>query len=157
MKVQNQRVLHFEFQCQNLLRLYHNTYISLFYIDLFSKWSLWFMSSRYFKICPQKFIPIFRSHQEALTSKLIILKIKWDTECEFMSCLTIWRHPHSNTSITFGIGGRNAMKKQCYENVILRYLSLKFSWNQIIKAIGLILRHNMFGVPIKFFYSVAYK
>ena len=115
------------------------------------------MISRYFKICPQKFIPIFSSHQEALTSKLIILKIKQDTECEFMSCLSIWRHPHSNTSITFSIGGRNAMKKQCYEDVILRYLSLKFSWDQIIKAIGLILRHNMFGVPIKFFYSVAYK
>ena len=142
-----------------MLRLYHNTYISLFFIDLSTKsyQHLWFMISRYFKICPQKFIPIFSSHQEALTSKLIILKIKQDTECEFMSCLSIWRHPHSNTSITFGIGGRNAMKKQCYEDVILRYLSLKFSWDQIIKAIGLILRHNMFGVPIKFFYSVAYK
>ena len=57
-----------------------------------------------------------------------------------MSCLTIWRHPHSNTSITFGTGGLNVMKKQCYENFILKYLSLKFSRDQIIKAIGLILR-----------------
>ena len=30
----NQRVLHFEFQCLKLLRLYHNTYILLFNIDL---------------------------------------------------------------------------------------------------------------------------
>ena len=32
--LENQRVLHFEFQCQKLLRLYHNTYILLFCIDL---------------------------------------------------------------------------------------------------------------------------
>ena len=77
-------------------------------------------------------------------------------EWEFMSCWTIWRHPHSNTSITFGIGGRNAIKKQCYENFILIYLSLTFSCDQIIKAIGLILWHNMFGLPINLFYSAAY-
>ena len=32
-------------------------------------------------------------------------------ECEFISCLTIWRHPSCNTSITFGTGGQNAMKR----------------------------------------------
>ena len=31
---ENQRVLHFKFQCQKLLRLYHNTYILLFSKDL---------------------------------------------------------------------------------------------------------------------------
>ena len=37
-------VLHFEFHCQKLLRLYHNTYIHLFYIDLSTKpyQGLWF-------------------------------------------------------------------------------------------------------------------
>ena len=42
--MENQRVLHFEFQCQKLLRLYHNTYISLFCIDLSTKpyRGLWF-------------------------------------------------------------------------------------------------------------------
>ena len=38
------------------------------------------------------------------------------------------------------------MKKQ--QNFILRYLSLKFSCNQIIETIGLILQSNMFGVTI---------
>ena len=40
----NQRVLHFEFLCQNLLRLYHNTYILLFCIDSYTKRyrGLWF-------------------------------------------------------------------------------------------------------------------
>ena len=37
---------------------------------------------------------------------------------------------------------------------ILRCLSLKFLCVQIIKAIGLILLHNMFDVPIKFFFMV---
>ena len=42
--LENQRVLHFAFQCQNLLKLYHNTYILLFYIDLSTKpyRGLWF-------------------------------------------------------------------------------------------------------------------
>ena len=35
--LENQRVLHFEFQCQKLLRLHHNTYILLFCIDLSTK------------------------------------------------------------------------------------------------------------------------
>ena len=64
----------------------------------------------------------------------IIWKIKWDTECEFISCWTVWHHPHSNTSITFGIGGENTIKRT--ENFIMGYLSLKFLGNQIIKAIG---------------------
>ena len=51
------------------------------------------------------------------------------------------------------VGSQNVMKKQY--NFIIRHLSLKFSCNQIIEAKGLILRHNMFGVPIKFFSSFA--
>ena len=35
--LENQCVLYFEFQCQKLLRLYHNTYILLFCIDLSTK------------------------------------------------------------------------------------------------------------------------
>ena len=35
--LENQRVLHFEFHCQKLLRLYHNTYILLICIDLSTK------------------------------------------------------------------------------------------------------------------------
>ena len=37
LNLENQRVLYFEFQCQKLLRLYHNTYIVLFSIDLSTK------------------------------------------------------------------------------------------------------------------------
>ena len=32
-----QRILYYEFQCQKLLRLYHNTYILSFYKDLSTK------------------------------------------------------------------------------------------------------------------------
>ena len=40
----NQRVLHFASQCQNLLRLYHNTYFLFFCIELSTKpcQGLWF-------------------------------------------------------------------------------------------------------------------
>ena len=43
-RYENQRVLHFEFQCQKLLRLYHNTYIILSSKDLSTKLyrGLWF-------------------------------------------------------------------------------------------------------------------
>ena len=54
--LENQRVLHFEFQCQKLLRLHRNTYILLFCIDLFTKlcqvYDLMEYISHYFKICP---------------------------------------------------------------------------------------------------------
>ena len=42
--LENQLVLHFEFLCQKLLRIYHNTYILLFCIDLSTKLylGLWF-------------------------------------------------------------------------------------------------------------------
>ena len=42
--LENQCVLHFEFQCQKSLRLYHNIYILLFCIDLSTKpcQGLWF-------------------------------------------------------------------------------------------------------------------
>ena len=43
--------------------------------------------------------------------KINYLKVKMRHECEFISCLTIWRHPSCNTSITFGAGGQNAMKR----------------------------------------------
>ena len=54
---------------------------------------------------------------------------------------------HCNKSITFDTGGQNDMKKQ--ENLIKRYLSLKFFCNEIIKTLGLHLQRNMSGV---FFY-----
>ena len=42
--LENQCILHFEFHCQKLVRLYHNTYILLFCIDLSTKlcWGFWF-------------------------------------------------------------------------------------------------------------------
>ena len=59
------------------------------------------------------------------------------------------RHPHYNTTITFGTGSENAKKKQ--KNFILRYYSLKFLCDQIIKTIGLILPRVMFVVTIALF------
>ena len=36
-ELENERALHFEFQCQKLLSLYHNIYILLFCINLSTK------------------------------------------------------------------------------------------------------------------------
>ena len=40
-------------------------------------------------------------------------KIKWDTVCEFISCWTIWYHPHCNTRILL------AQEVKCYEKAIV--------------------------------------
>ena len=37
LNLENQPVLHFELQCQKLLRVYHNSHILLFCIDLSEK------------------------------------------------------------------------------------------------------------------------
>ena len=37
LNLEDQRLIHFEFQGQKLMRLYHNTYILLFCIDLSTK------------------------------------------------------------------------------------------------------------------------
>ena len=62
----------------------------------------------------------------------MIQKIKYDTECEFISCWTIWPIPQSSTSMTSGIGGQNTIKK--HGNFNLRYLSLKFVCDQVTKG-----------------------
>ena len=54
--LENQCVLHFECQRQRFLRLYHDTYIPLFRIDLSTKpfrvYDLIQQISRFLKICP---------------------------------------------------------------------------------------------------------
>ena len=74
--LENQNVLHFEFKCQKLSRLYHNTYVLLLCINPIGVYDLMEHISCYFKICLYKFILIFSYLQEVITSKLIIQKIK---------------------------------------------------------------------------------
>ena len=112
--LENQRLLHFEFQCQKSLRSYHNTYTILFYIDLSTKSYRGLLFNRthlpLFQNMSVKIYINFSYLQEVITSKLIIQKIKWNMECEFMSRWTIWHYPHCNTGITFCTGGQATMK-----------------------------------------------
>ena len=107
--LENRRVLHFEFYCQKLLRLYHNTYILLFCRDLSTKpyrglWFNWTHLPLFQKISVNIYTNFFLS-SGGYNFKINNLKDKWYAECEFISCWTIWRLPHYNTSITFGTGG----------------------------------------------------
>ena len=139
--LENQRLLHFEFQCQKLFRLYRNTYILLFCITFSTKLyrGLWFNRTHFplFQNMSVKIYTNFFLSSGGYNFKINYLKDKMRDKCEFISCWTICRDPRCNTSITYGTKGQNAMKKQ--QNLILRYLSLKFSCDQIIKTIGLIL------------------
>ena len=120
--LENQRVLHFEFQ--KLLRLYHNNCILLFCIDLSRKpyWGLWFN----------------RTHHT-----IYILNVN-------SYCWTVWHHPHCNKSITCGTRDQNTTKKK--QNLICRYLRLKFLCDQATTILGLILWENIFGVTIELFF-----
>ena len=73
---ENQRVLRFEFQCQKLLTLYHNTYILSFCIDLSTKqyqglWFNWTHLPLFQNMSVKIYINFFLT-SEAITSKLII-------------------------------------------------------------------------------------
>ena len=113
--LRNQRVLNFRFQFQKFSRLYHNAYIPLFCKNVFTKayQGLLYNGTHlpHFKICPWKLILTFSYLQEVIISKLIIWKMKWDVECEFIFFWTIWHHPHWNAGISFGIGVQNAIQK----------------------------------------------
>ena len=78
--LENQRLLHFEFQCQKSLRSYHNTYTILFYIDLSTKSYRGLLFNRthlpLFQNMSVKIYINFSYLQEVITSKLIIQKIK---------------------------------------------------------------------------------
>ena len=107
----HQRLLYFEFQYQKLLRLYHNTYILILCINLSTKLyqGLWF-NWTHLPLIQNISVKIYTNF--CLFSGGYNFKINYlkDTERGFISCWTIWCHPHCKTSITFGTGGQNAMK-----------------------------------------------
>ena len=149
--LENHRGSHFEFQFQKLLRLYHNTYILLFCMDLSTEAyrGLWFNRTH---------LPLFQNMSLKIYTnffsssggyKINNLKDKMRHGMWVYILLNNLASSHCNTGITFGTGGQNAMKNQW--SFILRYFSLKFSCEEIIKAIGLILWCNMFAVTLVFF------
>ena len=79
-KLGNQSVLHFEYQCQKLLRLYHNTYVLLLYIDLSTKSyrGLWFNRTHLplFQKMSVKIYTIFFLSLELYNFKINYLKDK---------------------------------------------------------------------------------
>ena len=100
-------VLHFEFQCQKFLRLYHNIYICLFCIDLSTKpyQGLWFNQTHppLFHNMSMKIYTNFFLSSGGFNFKINYLKDK-TRHGIWVSCWTIWRQPHCNTSINFGTG-----------------------------------------------------
>ena len=79
--------------------------------------------------------------------------MKWDTECQFVSCSTILCHPHHNMGVTFGTGGQNAMKKTAkfYPEIFeCKVFMQSNNYNN-----RLIFQRDMFGVTIVFFPFIA--
>ena len=76
--LENQRVLHFEFQCQILFTLYHNTYILLSCTIYLQKRGLWFDRTHLplFWNMPVKIYTIFFLSSGGCNFKLIYLKDK---------------------------------------------------------------------------------
>ena len=77
--------------------------------------------------------------------------LKCDMECESIPCWAIWHDPHTVVPIAKQVLLLAQNFKILWKNskilYILRYFSLKFLCNQIVKATGLILC----GVTIVFF------
>ena len=149
-------VFNFEFQCQKLLRSYHNTYILfllLFCIDLSTKpdGGLWF-NRTHLPLFQKMSVKIYTNY--ILTSrgynfKINYLKDKMRYEMWVYILLNKLVSSPLQQGISFGTESQNAIEKQY--NFILRYLNLKFFCDEIIKAISLIFRHNMFGINFVLF------
>ena len=132
--LKNQRILRFEFQCQKLLRLYHNIYILLFCIDLSTKLytGLWFTQAHLpsFQKMSVKIYNFFLS-LESYNFKINYLKHKMRHG--------MWVHILLNNLKLSPLQHKHNFwhrRSKCYEkakNFILRYLSLKFLYDQIIK------------------------
>ena len=92
-----------------------NTYIPLFCLDLSTKLcqGLWFNGTRSVisKYVRKIILFVFLSSGDC-NFTINYLKYKMRYGMWVHTCWTIWRYPRRNTSITFGIGGQNAMKKQ---------------------------------------------
>ena len=115
LKLENQRVLHFEFQSQKLLSLYHNTYILLFCIYLSTKpcRGLWFNRTHLplFQNMSVKIYINFFLTSEGYNFKINYLKNKMRHGMWVHILLNNLASTHWNARITFGTGDQNAMKK----------------------------------------------
>ena len=153
----NQRVLHFEFQCQKLLKLYHNTCILLLCIDLSTKpyRGLWLNRTRF---------PLFQNMSVKIYINFFLcsgdysfkyINQKWDIKNETWNVSSYLAEQFGVIPIATRVFLFWHRRLKRYEKAVKFYpeiFNLKFSCDEIIKTIGLILRCKMFGVTIVFFY-----
>ena len=132
--VENQCLLHFELQCQKLLRFYHNTYILLF-------WRFIYKTVSGFMI-----YAIFFLSLGGFNFKIDYLKDKMRRGM----WVRIFGVIHIVTRVTL-LAQDVKMLWKISNIFILRYLSLNFSCDGTIKTVGLILRCNTFGFIILLF------
>ena len=151
--LESQCVLHFEFQGQKLLRLYQNTYILLFCIDLSSKQygGLWFNRTD---------LPLFQNISIKIYTNFFLSSRGYNFKINYLKDKMrhgMWVHILLNNLASSPLQHEYYFwhrKSKYYEKAVEFYpeiLSLKFLCNQIIKIIGLIL-YDMFVVTIVFFF-----
>ena len=118
--LENQRALHFEFQCQKLLRLHRNTDILLFCIDLSTKLcqGLWFNGT---------YLPLFQNMSVKIYSKFFFSSGGSNFEiCYFKDKMRygMWVHillnnlASSSQQLEYYFWHR---RSKCYENTAIFY------------------------------------
>ena len=117
-------------QCQALLKLYRNTYILLFCIDLLC-------------IKPCQVLWFDRTHLPLFRNMLVNICSIFFLSSRFSNFKINYLKDKMRYGMWVHILLNNLASSHNNASIILRYLSLKFSCEQIIKAIGLILQHNM--------------
>ena len=118
--LENQRVLHFEFQCQKLLRLYHNTYILLFCIDLSTKayLGLWFNRAH---------LPLFQNMSVKIYTNFFLSSGGYNFKINYLKDQMrhgIWDHIMLNNLSSFPSQQEYYFwqrRSTCYEKAVKRY------------------------------------
>ena len=130
---ENQRILHFEFQCQTLLKLYHSTFILLFCTDLSTKLyqGIWFNQTHLllFQNMSVKIYTNFFLSSRGCNFKINYLKDKMRYGMWVHILLNNLTSSHCNTRINFSQRGLKCFEKavKCYPEII--ELKVFVRWN----------------------------
>ena len=130
--LENQRVLHFEFHCQKLFRLHHNTYILLFCIDLCTNpyRGLWFNRAH---------LPLFRSISIKIDINFFLSSGGHNFKINYLKDKMrqgMWVHIFMNHLASSSSQHEYyfwCRRSKCYEKVVKFYLEI-FAFNVFVRS-----------------------
>ena len=131
--LENQRVLHFDFHSQKLLRLYHNTYILLFGIYLSTKPSRgWWFNRTHLPLFQNMSVKIYTNFffsSGGYNFKINSLNEKMRHRMWVHILLKNLALSHRNTSITFSI------TLKCFEKAVKLYPEI-FAFKVFVRSLA---------------------